>query len=436
MTRFAKLLNHCRTAPVHQPTGVVRDVVGMLVEVSGLKAAVGQTLQVNTTEGNTLQLEVIGFREDRLLASPLGPLSGIQSGASASLCEGAASIQAGPCLLGRVLDALGNPIDGKGPLDGEARYPLSASPPAPFDRRPIEAILPTGVRAIDALLTIGKGQRLGIFAGAGVGKSSLLGMICRSSQADVNVVSLVGERGREVSDFVRNNLGPEGMTRSVVVAATSDQPPLLRAHGAEAGTAIAEYFRDQGKSVLLVMDSVTRYAMALRETALATGEPPATKGYPPSVFAALPRLMERTGTSNGPGVITALYTVFVEGDDLTDPISDATRGILDGHIVLSRELAETGHFPAIDILKSISRIATEITDDKHQQWASHVRNALGTLRDTLDLIQVGAYVRGSDPGVDQALELAPAIEQFLRQPLTESTPLGQTLARLQVLLPK
>ncbi|HVZ32217.1 MAG TPA: FliI/YscN family ATPase, partial [Polyangiaceae bacterium] len=262
----------------------------------------------------------------------------------------------------------------------------------------------------------------------------LLGMICRSSQADVNVVGLIGERGREVSDFVRSSLGAEGLSRSVVLAATSDQPPLVRAHGAEAATAIAEYFREQGRSVLLVMDSVTRYAMALRETALSAGEPPATKGYPPSVFAALPRLLERAGTSTGAGVITALYTVFVEGDDLTDPVADAVRGILDGHIVLSRSIAEKGHFPAIDVLQSISRLAPEVTDAAHQNACSMVREALGTHREASDLIQVGAYVSGSDPRIESALQLVPKIQGFLRQGLSERTPFGQSKARMQALL--
>jgi FliI/YscN family ATPase len=339
-------------------------------------------------------------------------------------------------LLGRVLDAFGAPLDGKPLAETAERYPIHAPPPAPFSRRPITEALSTGVRAVDSLLTLAIGQRLGIFAGAGVGKSTLLGMICRSSAADVNVVGLVGERGREVNDFLRSALGDEGLARSVVVAATSDQPPLVRARAADTATAIAEYFRDQGKSVLLVMDSVTRYAMALRETALAAGEPPATKGYPPSVFAALPRLLERTGTSSGPGVITALYTVFVEGDDLTDPIADAVRGILDGHVVLSRTLAEKGHFPAIDVLKSVSRLAPEVQDKAHFELASQTRNALATYRDAEDLIQIGAYAKGSDPRIDRAIELMPGFEAFLRQPLLERTALGEGKARLQAVLSK
>jgi len=434
MARLSALIERCSRAQTHEPIGVVQDVVGMVVEVGGLRAAVGQTLEVYTEYGDRLELEVVGFRSDRLLASPLGSLSGLHSGAPARLSDRAASVGVGPQLLGRVFDAFGHPLDGLPAPDFAERYPIHRAPPSAFGRKPVRDTFSTGVRAVDSMLTLGVGQRLGIFAGAGVGKSSLLGMICRSSQADVNVVGLVGERGREVSDFVRTSLGEEGLARSVVLAATSDQPPLVRAHGAEAATAVAEYFRDQGKSVLLVMDSVTRYAMALRETALAAGEPPATKGYPPSVFAALPRLLERAGTSTGAGVITALYTVFVEGDDLTDPVADAVRGILDGHVVLSRALAEKGHFPAIDVLQSISRLAPEVTDQNHQATASLLREALGTYRDAADLIQVGAYVPGSDPRVDAALTLVPKIHTFLRQPLNERTPYGQSRARMQALL--
>ena len=434
MPMLTRLIQQAHTARAHEPVGVVRDVVGMVVEVAGLRAAVGQTLEVRTEHGGCLEVEVVGFRGDRLLASPLGSLSGVHSGAPARLSARGATVGVGPGLLGRVFDAFGNPLDGGPPITISERYPIHRAAPPPFGRKPVKDVFSTGVRAVDSLLTLGVGQRVGIFAGAGVGKSTLLGMICRSSQADVNVVGLIGERGREVSDFVRQSLGEEGLSRSVVVAATSDQPPLVRAHGAEAATALAEYFREHGKSVLLVMDSVTRYAMALRETALSAGEPPATKGYPPSVFAALPRLLERAGTSTGAGVITALYTVFVEGDDLSDPIADAVRGILDGHIVLSRSLGEKGHFPAIDVLQSISRLAPEVTDQAHQNLASLVREALGTYRDAADLIQVGAYVPGSDPRVDGALAMVPKINAFLRQSLGEATPFGQVRARLQALI--
>ncbi|HEX7451356.1 MAG TPA: FliI/YscN family ATPase, partial [Polyangiaceae bacterium] len=368
-----RLLERCRTAPVHAPEGVVLDVVGLIVEVGGLRAAVGDALAVEDPNGARLEIEVVGFRAGRLLTTPLGTLSGIRPGARVVRLERGATVPGSLALLGRVVDSFGRPLDGGPPIVAERACPVNAPPPPAFERRPIELPFRTGVRAFDAMLPLGVGQRMGIFAGAGVGKSTLLGMICRSSQADVNVVGLVGERGRELNDFIRNSLGPEGLAKSVVVAATSDMPPLVRARGAESATAIAEYFRNQGKSVLLVMDSVTRYAMALREAALAAGEPPATKGYPPSVFAALPRLLERAGTGPGEGVITALYTVLVEGDDLSDPIADAVRSILDGHVVLSRSLAEKNHFPAIDVLKSISRLAPEISSEGNLRAAGLVR---------------------------------------------------------------
>ncbi len=431
--RLSRAAEVGRTALAHQPCGVVLEVVGLVVEVGGLSAAVGETLEIVAPDGSRLHVEVVGFQRNRLLATPLGSVSGIRPGATVVRTGRVSRVAVGEELLGRVLDAFGAPLDDGGLPLTLAHRPVDAEPPPPFQRRPIDEAFSTGIRAIDALLTLGIGQRVGIFAGAGVGKSTLLGMICRSSQADVNVVSLVGERGREVNDFVRNALGPEGLARSVVVTATSDQPPLVRSRGAQTATAIAEYYRDQGKSVLLVMDSVTRYAMALREVALGAGEPPATKGYPPSVFAALPRLLERAGTCAGPGVITALYTVLVEGDDLSDPVADAVRGILDGHIVLSRSLAERSHFPAIDVLASISRLAPEVADPPRLQAAAQVRGLLATHKDAEDLIQVGAYVAGSDPRVDVAVKMAPAIDAFLRQSVSERTGVDETRARLQAL---
>ncbi len=421
----------CRTVPVHDPEGVVLEVVGLIVEVGGLRAAVGDTLIIEPPLGDSVEIEVIGFRDARLVTTPLGPLSGIRQGAKVRHTHRGAVVGAGMSLLGRIVDAFGRPIDGGPPIVAEGQWPVHASPPLAFARRPIDSPFATGIRAIDGILPLGVGQRMGIFAGAGVGKSTLLGMICRSSQADVNVVGLIGERGRELNDFIRNSLGPEGLARSVIVTATSDQPPLLRARGAESATAIAEYFRDQGKSVLLVMDSVTRFAMAMREAALAAGEPPATKGYPPSVFAALPRLLERAGTSGGTGTITALYTVLVEGDDMSDPIADAVRGILDGHIVMSRELAEKGHYPAVDVLQSISRLAPEIAPETTLRHAGSVRELLSAYREAADLIQVGAYQSGSDPRVELALKALPTINGFLRQRVDERTTLAETQSRLQ-----
>ncbi|HEX2674782.1 MAG TPA: FliI/YscN family ATPase [Polyangiaceae bacterium] len=428
-----RLLDRCRTAPVHSPEGVVLDVVGLIVEVGGLRAAVGDALSVEDDSGSTLEIEVVGFRAGRLLTTPLGVLSGIRPGARVVRLERGATVPGAFALLGRVVDSFGRPLDGGPAIVAEHACPVNAAPPPAFARRPIDKPFGTGVRAFDALLPLGVGQRMGIFAGAGVGKSTLLGMICRSSQAEVNVVGLVGERGRELNDFIRNSLGPAGLAKSVVVAATSDMPPLVRARGAESATAIAEYFRNQGKSVLLVMDSVTRYAMALREAALAAGEPPATKGYPPSVFAALPRLLERAGTGSGVGVITALYTVLVEGDDLSDPIADTVRSILDGHVVLSRSLAEKNHFPAIDVLQSISRLAPEISSEAQMRAAGAVRDMMSAYREAQDLIQVGAYAQGSDARVDIAVAAHPHIEAFLKQRVNEGTSFEEAHRKLAML---
>ncbi|HEX7663550.1 MAG TPA: FliI/YscN family ATPase [Polyangiaceae bacterium] len=400
------------------PEGVVHNIVGTLVEVAGVVAEVGAQLDVKTN-GRPLTLEVLGFKGGNLLTAPLGSILGIAPGARVRLKPQAASVAVGDALLGRVIDAFGQPLDGGAIPELEDSVPLHAPPPAPFTRKPIHEPIETSVRAIDALLPLGKGQRIGLFAGTGVGKSTLLGMLCRHANADVIVVGLIGERGREVGDFVRNSLGAQGIARSVVVAATSDASPFVRARGALRATAIAEYFRDQGKSVLLVMDSVTRYAMALREASLAAGEPPLTKGYTPTVFAALPALLERAGTSTGEGSITAVYTVLVEGDDLNDPIADAVRGILDGHIVLSRQMANKGIFPAIDVLKSISRVANEIAPKDHLKAAAAARDQLATFSDASDLIQIGAYVAGSDKRIDAARIAAPKIDQMIRQGLEE-----------------
>jgi len=401
--------------------GRVREVLGMVVEVEGIPAAVGHQLEA-TVGGRSVALEVLGFRNGRIRAAPLGSVAGLAPGARVRSSQGGAQADVGPALLGRVVDAFGRPLDSGGPIHCTDRASLHAAPPAPFSRRPIVQALETRVRAIDALLPLGRGQRIGLFAGTGVGKSTLLGMLCRHSAADVIVVGLIGERGREVGDFVRSALGKEGLARSVVVAATSDAPPFVRARGALRATAIAEYFRDQGKSVLLVMDSVTRYAMALREASLAAGEPPLTKGYTPTVFAALPALLERAGNTDGPGSITAVYTVLVEGDDLNDPIADAVRGILDGHIVLSRKLADRGLFPAIDVLRSVSRIANEVTTPDHMRASARVRDLLASYDEAADLIQIGAYVAGSDPRIDAARIAYPKIEALIRQGLLEGLP--------------
>ena len=415
--------------PLMRLEGRVKKVVGQLVEVEGVHVAVGRELDVVTSSG-LVPLEVIGFRDERLLAAPLGPTAGISPGARVRPRMGEAQAEVGDEVLGRVIDAFGRPLDGRPLVRSSGRSPLHAHPPTPFARRPIEHALETGVRAIDAILPLAEGQRIGLFAGSGVGKSTLLGMMCRHAKADVIIAALIGERGREVGDFVRNAIGVENMHRCVVVAATSDTPPLVRVRGALRATALAEYFRKQGKKVLLVMDSVTRFAMALREASLAAGEPPLTKGYTPTVFAALPPLLERAGRDGGEGSITAIYTVLVEGDDLNDPIADTVRGILDGHVVLTRKLADRGQHPAIDILKSVSRLASEVCDKPHLAAAGRIRELLAAYDDAADLIQIGAYVAGSDARVDAARKTMPLIEALLRQPPDIATPRSDTLTAL------
>lgn len=422
-----------REVEVLSPRGQVREVVGLVVEVQGLDVPVGGQLEVDGTEGRLI-LEVVGFRRGALLAAPLGSTTGIAPGARVRVRPGAATTRVGAALLGRVVDAFGAPLDDAPLPELPDRTPLRRMPPPAFSRRPVQDPFETGVRAIDLMLPMGKGQRVGVFAGSGVGKSTLLGMLCRHARADVIVVGLIGERGREVGDFVRKVLGAEGLARSIVIAATSDQPPLVRVRGALYATAIAEHYRAEGKSVLLVIDSVTRFAMALREATLAAGEPPLTKGYTPSTFAALPALLERAGTDSGPGSITAVYTVLVEGDDMNDPIADAVRGILDGHVVLSRRLADRGHFPAIDVLRSVSRVTHDVADAEHLAIASGMRDLLAVHAEAADLIQIGAYVPGSDPKVDRARALMPALEGLLRQGLDVHSPRAASLAAARSIL--
>jgi len=426
---LASYVDRAQRADVVATRGQVHEVVGLLVEVAGLEAATGDRLAAKLPDRD-LVLEVLGFRDGRLLAAPLGPTSGVQRGTPVVRRGRGSYVDAGMSLLGRVIDAFGQPLDHGDPPVCRQQVPLYREPPPAFARRPIQDQVSTGVRVLDGLLPVGRGQRLGLFAGTGVGKSTLLGMLCRQAKADVVVVGLIGERGREVGDFVRNALGPEGLRKAVVVAATSDAPPLVRAQGALRATAIAEYFRDQGKDVLLLMDSVTRYAMALREATLAAGEPPVTKGYTPSVFASLPALFERAGNTSGPGGITAIYTVLVEGDDLQDPIADAVRGTLDGHIVLSRQLAERGIFPAVDVLASVSRVIGDITTGEHRLAASRARDLMAAARDADDLVKIGAYVRGSDPRTDAALDAHHAIQQLVRQDVNEVSDIRDAQARL------
>jgi flagellum-specific ATP synthase len=406
------------SAPVLE--GHLTEVVGLVLEARGCRASIGDLYEITPDDrggaGAPVQAEVVALRDDRTLLMTLEDApSGLAVGSRVRRIGHGARVPVGDALLGRVLDGLGRPIDGKPSPRTSTTRPLHAMPPSPLARRPIDTPLDVGVRAIDGMLTLGRGQRMGIFAGGGVGKSTLLGMMVKHAAIDVAVVALVGERGREVEEFVRHTLGESGLSRSVVVAATSSDTPLLRARAALSATAIAEHFRDQGKQVLLVMDSLTRYAMALREIGLATGEPPTTKGYTPSVFAALPRLLERAGTSDGPGSITGLYTVLVEGDDLSDPISDAARAILDGHIVLRRALAERGHFPAIDVPASISRVMGAITQKSRRELAQKARSLLALHREAEDLVAIGAYRQGASPKLDEALARMPKLEAFLTQ---------------------
>lgn len=408
--------------------GQVTKVIGLTVETVGCRASIGELCHIESGSSAVLS-EVVGFSRDKLYLFPFQPLHGVSPGCNVRPLRRRLTVRTGPFLLGSVLDGLGRPLAGEGPLGESMEYLLDQAPPNPLHRQRIDAVLETGVRAIDLFLTIGGGQRLGIFAGSGVGKSTLLGMMARGSTADCNVIALVGERGREVRDFLERDLGPLGLARSVVVVATSDQPALLRIKAALTATAIAESFRDQGLQVMLMMDSVTRFAMAQRELGLAIGEPPTTRGYPPSVFAVLPKLLERAGTASR-GSITGLYTVLVEGDDLNEPIADAVRGILDGHVVLTRRLAERNHYPSIDVLQSVSRLANELSEPEHMSLVAKARNLLAVYRHNEDLINIGAYVKGTSPAIDEAIEVVPLIMQLLAQGIEERSSLNEALRAL------
>jgi len=403
--------------------GKITQIIGLTIESQGPDVRIGEVCSIFPSHSETpIQAEVVGIKENKVLLMPLGEVQAIGPGCDVVASGKPMMVKAGTQLLGRVLDGLGQPIDGKPLPVGLEEVPIYAKPPNPLSRPRIQTPLSVGVRTIDGLLTMGKGQRVGIFAGSGVGKSTLLGMISRNTTADVNVIALIGERGREVLDFLEQNLGEEGLKKSVVIVATSDQPALIRIKGALTATSIAEYFRDQGKNVMLVMDSVTRFAMAQREVGLAIGEPPTTKGYTPSVFAMLPQLLERAGT--GPkGSISAIYTVLVDGDDMNEPIADAVRGILDGHIVLSRAIGAKGIFPSIDVLNSTSRVMTEITSEDHQKAAQNFKRLLATYNEAEDLINIGAYKKGSNRDIDMALRFKPQMDHFLRQGIYEPSQL-------------
>ncbi|KLU65053.1 putative ATP synthase YscN [Desulfosporosinus acididurans] len=411
--------------------GRVSKIVGLMIESAGPRVSVGEYCHILTYSGQEIPAEVVGFRDSTVLLMPLGELEGIAPGDRVIPQRQRLTVSVGPELLGRILDGLGQPIDGR-PLKTETPYPLQNRPPNALLRPRITDILSVGVRAIDGLLTIGRGQRMGIFAGSGVGKSTLLGMMARNTAADVNVIALVGERGRELRDFIEKDLGPEGLARSVIIVATSDQPALVRLKAAFTATAVAEYFRDRGKDVLLMMDSVTRFAMAQREVGLTVGEPPATRGYPPSVFALLPKLLERSGMSEK-GSITGIYTVLVDGDDHNEPIADSVRGILDGHIVLTREMAMQNHYPAIDILQSVSRVMNDVASPIHKELASKLREHLAVYRDAKDLIDIGAYTSGSNPKIDSAVAHIDRIQDFTRQDVSETCEFKDMLQHLETI---
>lgn len=414
--------------------GKVTNIVGLVVEGHGPGSAMGGMCEIfPRSKGESVMAEVVGFRDKRVLLMPLGDLNGIGPGSLIVARRSQPTVKVGHGLLGRVIGGMGEPLDGKGPLVLEHELPLYGNPFNPLRKRRIEKPLELGIRSIDGLLTVGKGQRMAIMAGSGVGKSVLLGMIARHTKADVNVIALIGERGREVREFLERDLGEDGLRRSVVVAAVSDQPSLVRIRGAYLATTIAEFFRDQGQDVLLMMDSVTRFAMSMREIGLAVGEPPTTKGYTPSCFARLPKLMERVGNTSSRGSITGLYTVLVEGDDFNEPVADAVRSIVDGHIVLSRDLASRAHYPAVDILRSVSRVMNDIASETHKKAARRILALTAAYEEARDLLNIGAYVPGSNKEIDDAVKHIDAIKGFLRQDINEKSPLEDTVNRMLAL---
>lgn len=431
LNRYHDCLENCH--PI-QAYGKVSRVVGFMVESIGPECRMGTVCDIfDKDNSRKFPAEVMGFKDNRVLLMPLEEIQGIGPGSRVVARQTQAYIPVGNHLLGRIIDGIGNPIDGKGPIHSKVQYPIYATPINPLKRRRIDEPLDLGIRAINGLLTVGCGQRIGIFAGSGVGKSVLLGMIAKKTNADVNVIALIGERGRELNDFIEKQLGEDGLKRSVIVVATSDHLPLIRMRGAFIATAVAEYFRDQGLKVNLMMDSVTRFAMAQREIGLSLGEPPTTKGYTPSVFTLLPKLLERAGTSSTRGSITGLYTVLVEGDDTNEPIADAIRSILDGHVVLTRELAMQGHYPAVDVSRSISRVMDDIVSDDHRDCARKLKSVLAIYRKAEDLINIGAYASGSNPDIDYAIQMMGQINAYLCQDVETTVSFQNSMAELTAL---
>jgi len=427
----ASALDHIRNAGTMRRLGRVQSFNGLVIEAQGPEAGLGELCEIHRGEREPVLAEVVGFRSELTQLMPYGEVAGIAPGQVVRACGRSLDVPVGDALLGRVINAFGVPLDDAGALQCQDRYQLHRAPINPMARAPIETVLSTGVRAIDTLLTLGHGQRVGIFAGSGVGKSTLLGALARQVNADVTVLALIGERGREVGDFLEHSLGPDGRRRAVVMVATADEPALVRVHAAHAAHAVAEYFRDSGRSVLLVVDSMTRFAMAQREVGLAVGEPPTSRGYTPSVFAQLPRMLERCGRLRSGGAITGLYSVLVEGDDMNEPVTDHMRAILDGHIVLSRELAARGHHPAIDVLHSASRLMEAVASADERSLAREARRQLAIYESSRDLIELGAHQRGANPELDRVVDLRPALEHVLQQPPTEATPRVEAYRRLE-----
>ena len=418
--KIQKLLNSVNGFDSEQVLGKVSKLIGLVIEASGLRCSMGEMCQIIKSDGSYVDAEVVGFKNDNVLLMPFQETVGIAPGSRVRLHPKPFSVKVGPQILGRILDGMGNPIDMLGPLNTKIKQPVYNKPPDPLQRKSVSEVMETGIRSIDGFTTIGKGQRMGIFAGSGVGKSVLLSLLAKQSKADVNVIALIGERGREVKEFIDKNLGEEGLRKSVIIVSTSDQAPMLRLKAALTATAISEYFRDQGKDVMFMMDSLTRVAMAQREIGLAVGEPPTTKGYTPSVFSLLPKIIERAGNGSI-GSITGLYTILVEGDDLDDPIGDSSRSLLDGHIVLSRKLASQGHYPPVDVLESISRLANDIITKGHMNQKKKIVSLLSAYKENEDLIAVGAYESGSNTVIDEAISSKDNINKFLIQDLDEST---------------
>jgi flagellum-specific ATP synthase len=421
------------TVPDLNLEGKIVKVIGLVAEGSGVGMSIGSQCLIENDHGGNIAAEVVGFKDDRVLLMPYGDTRGIRPGSRIALLDRHPYAEVGDGFLGRVVDGMGNPLDGKGAIQADKQYPLYGHPINPLERKPIRELMDVGITAINTMVSLGRGQRVAIMAGSGVGKSVLIGMMTRHTAADVTIVGLIGERGREVKDFVNDNLGEKGLQKAVVVAATSDSPPLVRMRGAYLATTLAEYFRDQGKNVLLIVDSITRFAMSSRDVGLAVGEPPTSRGYTPSFFAQIPVLLERAGTVQGKGSITGIYTVLVEGDDMNDPVADTVRSIVDGHIVLSRKMANRGYYPAIDVLQSVSRVMRDVISNEHLSFREKMVDTMATYVDAEDMISIGAYVDGSNPKIDVAKKMMPQISDLLRQAITDASPYAIGLNRLKAI---